>query len=234
MKLTTGILIMGMAATAWGQNPDAIQNTRDTMHAVQQKKQLDSNAALAASGGATPQTASAPASSEATAGSHDPFAKQKVSSGPRVAQAHRAARSKTKVVATSRRRSSERNVAVENQAPAEKRPNDRPVTMVGRRDPFLSPVVNQAMLGSGCSTGKRCLAIDQIALKGVVKSDGGMIAVVVNGLDKAYFLRENDPVFNGYVVKITADSIVFKETVQDKIGHPFTREVTKKITTPAV
>ena len=234
MKLTTGILIMGMAATAWGQNPDAIQNTRDTMHAVQQKKQLDSNAALAASQGATAKTASAPAPSQTTAGAHDPFAKQKVSPGPRTAQAHRAARSKTRVVATSRPRSSARNVAVENQGPAENEPKDRPVTMTGRRDPFLSPVVNQAMVGSGCSTGKRCLAIDQIALKGVVKSDGGMIAVVVNGLDKAYFLRENDPVFNGYVVKITADSIVFKETLQDKIGHPVTREVTKKITTPAV
>ncbi len=90
------------------------------------------------------------------------------------------------------------------------------------------------MAGSGCSTGKRCLAIDQIALKGVVKSDAGMIAVVVNALNKAYFLRENDPVFNGYVVKITGDSIVFKETVQDKLGKPFTREVTKKIFTPAV
>jgi len=234
MKLTTGILIMGMAATAWGQNPDAIQNARDTMHAVQQKKQLDSNAALAASQGATPQTASTPASSQATAGSHDPFAQQKASPGSRVAPAHRAARSKTKVVAARRPRSSEQKVAVENQSAVENEPKDRPVTMAGRRDPFLSPVVNQTMVGSGCSTGKRCLAIDQIALKGVVKSDGGMIAVVVNGLDKAYFLRENDPVFNGYVVKITADSIVFKETLQDKIGHPITREVTKKITTPAV
>ncbi len=45
-----------------------------------------------------------------------------------------------------------------------------------------------------------------------------MIAVVVNALNKAYFLRENDPVFNGYVVKITGDSIVFKETIQDKLG----------------
>ncbi len=90
------------------------------------------------------------------------------------------------------------------------------------------------MMGSGCSTGKRCLAIDQINLKGVVKSDAGMIAVVVNTLNKAYFLRENDPVFNGYVVKITGDSIVFKETVQDRLGKPFTREVTKKITTSAV
>jgi len=68
----------------------------------------------------------------------------------------------------------------------------------------------------------------------VVKADTGMIAVVVNTMNKAYFLRENDPVFNGYVVKITGDSIIFKETLQDKLGKPFTREVTKKIPTPAV
>ena len=90
------------------------------------------------------------------------------------------------------------------------------------------------MVGSGCSTGKRCLAIGEINLKGVVKADTGMIAVVVNTMNKAYFLRENDPVFNGYVVKITGDSIVFKEQMQDKLGKPLTREVTKKITTPAV
>ena len=61
-----------------------------------------------------------------------------------------------------------------------------------------------------------------------------LIAVVVNSLNKAYFLRENDPVFNGYVVRITGDSIIFKETMQDKLGKSFTREVTKKISTPAV
>jgi hypothetical protein len=53
-------------------------------------------------------------------------------------------------------------------------------------------------------------------------------------LDKAYFLRENDPVFNGYVLKITVDSIVFKETFHDKLGKPLTRDVTKSITAPAV
>jgi len=89
-------------------------------------------------------------------------------------------------------------------------------------------------IGSGCSSGKRCLAIDQVALKGVVKSDVGMIAVVVNSMDKAYFLRENDPVFNGYVLKITGDSIVFKETFKDRLGKPLTRDVTKTITRPAV
>jgi Tfp pilus assembly protein PilP len=100
------------------------------------------------------------------------------------------------------------------------------------RDPFLSPVVAMGVGGSGCSSGKRCLAIDQIALKGVVKSEAGMIAVVVNAMDKAYFLRENDPVFNGYVVKITGDSIIFKETFRDRLGKALTRDVTKTITRP--
>lgn len=106
------------------------------------------------------------------------------------------------------------------------------ISPVGHRDPFVSPVVNMGSTGSGCSSGKRCLAIDEVALKGVVKSEAGMIAVVVNSLDKAYFLRENDPVFNGYVLKITDDSVVFKETFRDKLGKPLTRDVTKSIARP--
>src|SRR5262249_6505996 len=126
------------------------------------------------------------------------------------------------------------NVSVEKAPEATKSDKPKTYSANGRRDPFISPVVSQASVGSGCSNGKRCLAVDQIALKGVVKSETGMIAVVVNAMDKAYFLRENDPVFDGYVLKITTDSIVFKETVQDKLGKPFTKEVTKKLNTPAV
>jgi Tfp pilus assembly protein PilP len=118
-------------------------------------------------------------------------------------------------------------------APKADKREDKKYAMTGKRDPFVSPVVNRAM-GSGCSTGKKCLDIEQIALHGVVKSDNGMIAVVTNGLNKAYFLRENDPVFNGYVVKITGDSIVFKQNFQDRLGKPFTKDVVKRITTPAV
>ena len=130
---------------------------------------------------------------------------------------------------------SKSEVAVEDSKnPDAKKDDSKTINMAGRRDPFISPVVNHMNGGSGCNTGKRCLAVDQIALTGVVKSDTGMIAVVVNAMNKAYFLRENDPVFNGYVVKITGDSIIFKETIQDKLGKPFTREVTKKIYTPAV
>ncbi|HET7209802.1 MAG TPA: hypothetical protein VFI95_24735 [Terriglobales bacterium] len=123
--------------------------------------------------------------------------------------------------------------AAKGDEPSEESKEKKTITAQGRRDPFLSPVVNSPT-GPGCSTGKRCLAIDQIIVRGVVKSDAGMFAVVVNSMNKAYFLRENDPVFNGYVLKITGDSVVFKETYQDKLGKEFTREVVKRITTPAV
>jgi Tfp pilus assembly protein PilP len=112
-------------------------------------------------------------------------------------------------------------------------PPDTKYAANGRRDPFISPVVSHTS-SSSCTSGKKCLEIGAINLKGVVHGESGFIAVVSNGLNKAYFLRENDPVFNGYVVKITGDSIVFQETLQDRLGKSFTREVVKKITTPAV
>ena len=119
------------------------------------------------------------------------------------------------------------------ETPKAAKPEDKKWAMNGKRDPFFSPVVQQPT-GSGCSTGKKCLEIGQINLRGVVHSEGGFIAVVTNTLNKAYFLHENDPVFNGYVLRITGDSVVFQETVQDKLGKPFTREVVKRIITPAV
>ncbi|MGC2403967.1 MAG: AMIN domain-containing protein [Acidobacteriaceae bacterium] len=113
------------------------------------------------------------------------------------------------------------------------KPEEKKWAMTGKRDPFFSPVVQQQS-GSGCSTGKKCLEIGQINVRGVVKADSGFIAVVTNSMNKAYFLHENDPVFNGYVMRITGDSVVFQETVQDKLGKPVTHEVTKRIVTPAV
>ncbi len=228
MKLTTGIVFLGMVAgTAWGQNPNVINNTLDTLNAVQQKKASRSDAALAGSKGvaASPFKSATRAQNPArkTAGS----SATRISAGP--------VSPKVKPVAGHKKAQPKQQIAVENQKkPAEAKTGPTQINLISRRDPFVSPVVNRSMLGSGCSTGKRCLAIEQINLKGVVKADSGMIAVVVNSLNKAYFLRENDPVFNGYVVRITGDSIIFKQTVQDRLGKSMTREVTKKITTSAV
>jgi hypothetical protein len=253
MKLTTGILILGMAAgTAWAQNPDVIENTRNTMKAVVQKKANDSNAALAASQGqaanpsapakAATATPAKPASGRASSSTNKSASHAKPASKSTVAVApHVAAKPKTAGKPAAARAKAGKpakprgQVAVaDKKNPEAKKEASKVINLTGRRDPFVSPVVNRSMVGSGCSIGKRCLAVDQINLKGVVKAEAGMIAVVVNAMNKAYFLRENDPVFNGYVVKITGDSIIFKETIPDKLGKPFTREVTKKIITPAV
>lgn len=228
MKLTTGIIFLGMVAgTALGQNPNVITNTRETLQAVQQKKTADSNVALAASQGGAANPAM-PAGSAAKASAQKSAGASKISARP--------ASPKAKPVAARQKAQPKQQIAVENQKKPAEAKTDAPkqINLTSRRDPFISPVVNRSMLGSGCSSGKRCLAIDQINLKGVVKADSGMIAVVVNSLNKAYFLRENDPVFNGYVVRITGDSIIFKETIQDRLGKSMTREVTKKITTSAV
>lgn len=105
-----------------------------------------------------------------------------------------------------------------------------------RRDPFVSPVREAAPTGAGCGIGKKCLAIDAILLRGIVRYQAGMIAVVESsgGRNVSYFLRENDPVFNGYVVKITSDSIVFRENVMDRMGRQSTRDITKKVSAPVV
>jgi Tfp pilus assembly protein PilP len=83
--------------------------------------------------------------------------------------------------------------------------------------------------GTACAVGRRCLVAGQIVLKGVIKGPDGMLAVVENQQRKSYFLRENDPVFNGQVLRITPDSIVFREKVLDNLGHERTREVVKRI-----
>jgi Tfp pilus assembly protein PilP len=248
MKLTIGIIVLSIAGSAFGQMPNVIDNTRAKLNGAAQQKGADLNAVVpgvqqssakpspstSTVNGAASKTAAAAAKPAAT-----PFAPK--TQGIIVASSKGAAKTADKHVAEKKSMKdvsakSDSAVAVEDtKNPVEpKKDSEKKINLTGRRDPFLSPVVSRAAGGSGCSSGKRCLAIDQIALKGIVKSENGMIAVVTNALEKAYFLHENDPVFNGYVVKITGDTIVFKETFQDKLGKSLTRDVTKKITTPSV
>jgi Tfp pilus assembly protein PilP len=193
---------------------------------------------VAAPAAATPAAKSKTAPAVAAAQPHDAFVAKKPAASAPVAVAKVEApkpASTHAAPATAKATADEKAAAasVIGEAPKPPQADEKKWAMNGKRDPFFSPVVQQPT-GSGCSTGKKCLEIGQINLRGVVKSEGGFIAVVTNTLNKAYFLHENDPVFNGYVMRITGDSVVFEETVQDKLGKPFTREVVKRISTPAV
>ena len=254
MKPTVTIFVCVLAAgLASAQSPSIIQNTRNTMNAVSNNATAASNEALGihqsppstasatlaaakSSGGAvvTPVKSSSPHMSASSAVTKKTGGTKKV---PGVVAVRKAQAKPAPTVPKSNPPAAP--TAASSAGSAQSAPSEEQVVpdgkyaANGRRDPFISPVVSHAG-GSGCSTGKKCLEIGAINLRGVVRAESGFIAVVSNNMNKAYFLRENDPVFNGYVMKITGDSIVFQETLQDRLGKTFTREVVKKITTPAV
>jgi hypothetical protein len=245
MKPTVTILVCVLAAgLASAQSPSIIQNTRNTMNGVSENATAASNQALGIQQSAPASATRAPRSNgtavvmpakSSGAAPVPPPHKARARRVPAVAggtviqptivvsKSHAPAGAVVAAAAGSGDGENEQQVVP-----------DAKYNANGRRDPFVSPVMSKAAGGSGCSTGKKCLEIGAINLRGVVHGETGFIAVVSNGLNKAYFLRENDPVFNGYVMKITGDSIVFQETLQDRLGKSFTREVVKKITTPAV
>ena len=260
-KPTVTIFVCVLAAgLASAQSPSIIQNTRNTMNGVSDNATAASNEAL---GIHQPAPAAASSKHAAAKPSGVAVVTPVKSSSTHASSTHVSASSavtkntggtkKVPGVVAQRKAQAKPTAAVpksnppaaasasrsnasgsgEGTASEEQVVPDGKYAANGRRDPFISPVVSHAG-GSGCNTGKKCLEIGAINLRGVVRAESGFIAVVSNGLNKAYFLRENDPVFNGYVMKITGNSVVFQETLQDRLGKTFTREVVKKIITPAV
>jgi len=111
--------------------------------------------------------------------------------------------------------------------------------VAGRRDPFEVPVISAELGGPGGPgealgpppPGIRGLIIGQLQLEGIARLDttNAMIAVVTNPRKRAYFLRENDPVYNGVVSKITPEAVYFKENHLDPEGKVVAMEVVKRL-----
>jgi hypothetical protein len=246
ITITTTILVSVLAVgLASAQSPSVIQNTRNTMNGVSNNATAASNEALGIQQPGIQQSGVHQPSPGRVHGMHSVAKSSGVAAvapakpGPKTAAGSKRSsgapirhvvQPKPEVVVSKSNAPAASGSETESEQQVVP---DSKYNANGRRDPFLSPVVGHTG-GSGCSTGKKCLEIGTISLRGVVHGESGFIAVVSNSLNKAYFLRENDPVFNGYVVRITGDSIVFQETLQDRLGKTFTREVVKKITTPAV
>lgn len=114
----------------------------------------------------------------------------------------------------------------------------RAPAIVGLRDPFKLPpppgpggeTAGEQLLGP-LPPGTRGLVIGQLRLEGIVRLDlsNTMIAVVTNYTNRAYFVRENDAVYNGVVSKISPDSISFKENYLDQFGRAQVREIVKRL-----
>jgi hypothetical protein len=107
----------------------------------------------------------------------------------------------------------------------------------GGRDPFRLPpppshsAGNTNSLPAYLPPGPRGLVIGQLTLKGVVWDDSGRteIAIVTNKTQEAYFLRQNEEVYDGVVTRITPDAIYFRKRVLISSGETGFRVVVKQL-----
>jgi len=101
-----------------------------------------------------------------------------------------------------------------------------------RRDPFKSLIVGQNRQAprGPLPEGIAGLLIDEIDLTGIFKTSRGFVAqVVASNKGKSYLLREGDQLYDGDVVGIAQNEVVFKQIVNDPtVIKPF-REVVKKL-----
>ena len=102
-----------------------------------------------------------------------------------------------------------------------------------RRDPFKSLLVgteNPTIRGPR-PEGIPGLLIDEIDLLGIWRTPRGYVAQV-KASNKSYLLREGDQLFDGDVVNIHKDEVVFKQQVQDPTALKPFREVVKSLNPP--
>jgi Tfp pilus assembly protein PilP len=101
-----------------------------------------------------------------------------------------------------------------------------------RRDPFKSLLAapDRTELRGPRPEGVPGLLIDEIDLTGIFRTSKGFVAqVVAANQKKSYLLKEGDQLYDGDVVSINRNEVVFKQIVQDPTALKPFREVVKSL-----
>ena len=107
------------------------------------------------------------------------------------------------------------------------------------RDPFLNPLLkkpgtegDQEIDRGLPPPGIAGTFIEEAVLKGIsIKVGDGRLAIVQGAGNRAYFLREGDRLFDGYLKEIDRDSIKLVRERKMRSGKIITQEVTKRLRT---
>jgi hypothetical protein len=110
----------------------------------------------------------------------------------------------------------------------------------GRRDPFVS-LQRPVAADRGPKTrkpGMEGFLIQEVALKGIVKTKGGgigsakqagFIAIMLGADGKSYFVSTGQRLYDGAIVAVDASSVTFRQEVTDPLSPVKTREVRKSL-----
>ena len=101
-----------------------------------------------------------------------------------------------------------------------------------RRDPFKSLLAKSdaPALHGPRPEGVPGLLIEEIDLTGIFRTSKGFVAqVVASNQKKIYLLKEGDQLYDGDVVSINKNEVVFKQIVQDPTALKPFREVVKSL-----
>jgi hypothetical protein len=104
-----------------------------------------------------------------------------------------------------------------------------------RRDPFKSLLVvtQHPALQGPRPEGIPGLLIDEVVVSGIFKTSHGFIAQVqAADRQKSYLIKVGDQLFDGDVVGINHNEVVFKQNVQDPTALKPFREVVKTLNPP--
>lgn len=100
----------------------------------------------------------------------------------------------------------------------------------GRRDPFRSLLVREQNKGGvGRPPGIAGISIDDLVVHGIWKTKSGYVAQIRATDNKSYLIRAGDLLYDGEVVRVGPNEIVFRQNVNDPQSVKPFREVTKQL-----
>jgi Tfp pilus assembly protein PilP len=102
---------------------------------------------------------------------------------------------------------------------------------MGRRDPFVS-LLKPVSPDQGPKTrrpGMEGFLIQEVALKGIVKTPKGYTAMLLGTDGKSYFVGPGQRLFDGVVTAIDATTVTFRQEVTDPLSTVKSREMKKTL-----
>jgi type IV pilus assembly protein PilP len=100
----------------------------------------------------------------------------------------------------------------------------------GRRDPFRSLLVRPEQRAAGSRPpGIAGIAVDDIVLQGIWKTQAGYAAQIRGSDNKSYLLRAGDLLWDGEVIRIGPNEVTFRQNLNDPQSVKPFRDVTKQL-----